>query len=57
MTAPNGQPRKCKLTECRKEFIPVTSWQEFHNAKCRNRFAWLERKAGMQFIRNKRVNL
>lgn len=56
MTSPIGLPsRICKLKECAKSFQPVTSWQEYHSAQCRNRDNWLLRKQGMQLVRERQV--
>ena len=58
MTVDNGlPPRKCKLTTCRKEFHPNTTWQVFDTAKCRNKFVVLERKRGLQLLREQKIRL
>lgn len=55
MTSPRHlPPRKCKLSECREEFQPVTSWQEFHSAFCRNRAKYLLFKQGYKLLQDQR---
>lgn len=52
-SANNLPPRKCKLAECRKEFQPVTSWQEFHSPFCRNRAKYLLFKQGYKLLQER----
>ena len=43
--------RKCALPSCKQEFQPITTWQRFDTVECRNKYAALERKRGVQLLR------
>ncbi len=43
--------RKCKLKSCRKEFAPITKWQEFHVPRCRDTWHYEQKALGLRRYR------